>query len=417
MKSISDIVTTWYYLAVNRTLGRKRRRLIEKIRGRGYANVVFIAPNPTMWRYQGIYDLMKQDPRFHVTILLTTFKDYSDAQNTQNIKALREYFDSKGVAYHDTTTWTPDKYNIRDWLDPDIMFYPQPYSRCFGNPLDNRYFKDKLVCFAPYGFGTVSQPWALNASFQNIAWKLFYETDVYRDAARKLAYNHGVNVEVVGNTNADEFLKPEHNDPWKDNSHSMKKVIWAPHFTLTQGLKFNRSGFVWLHEIMLKLAHEYNDRIQFAFKPHPRLKSVLYELPDWGKERTDSYYQEWSRMPNTQLEESAFIDLFMNSDAMIHDCASFTVEYHYTRKPCLFTTHNIQEIREPLNELGRAALDAHYQGNDEDDIRQFLEQTVLAGNDPKQGEREEFFRKYLLPPKGNTTAGNIYESIVQSIWN
>ena len=121
-------------------------------------------------------------------------------------------------------------------------------------------------------------------------------------------------------------------------------------------------------------------------------------------------------MSNTQLEESAFIDLFMNSDAMIHDSASFTVEYHYTRKPCLFTANDIQSVREPLNELGRAALDAHYQGADEGDVHRFLDEVVLAGNDPKKREREEFFNRYLLPPNGNTTAGNIFESIVKSIW-
>lgn len=416
MNSISDIAITCYYSVVNRRLGRKRRRLIDRIRQRGYANVVFIAPNPTMWRYQGIYDLMSNDPRFHTTVLLTTFKDYSDEQNARNIKVLRQNFDSIGVPYQDTTLWTPDKFDIREWLDPDIMFYPQPYSRCFGNPLDNRYFKDKLLCFAPYGFGTVSEPWALNASFQNIAWKLFYETDVYRDAARKLSYNHGANVEVVGNTNADEFLKPGHKDPWKEQPHPKKRVIWAPHFTIMQGLKFSRTGFLTLHETMLSMARQYSDTVQFAFKPHPRLKSVLYDLPEWGKERTDRYYETWANMSNTQLEESAFIDLFMNSDAMIHDSASFTVEYHYTRKPCLFTANDIQSVREPLNELGRAALDAHYQGADEGDVHRFLDEVVLAGNDPKKREREEFFNRYLLPPNGNTTAGNIFESIVKSIW-
>ena len=296
------------------------------------------------------------------------------------------------------------------------MFYPQPYSRCFGNLLDNRYFKDKLLCFAPYGFGTVAQPWAVNTSFQNVAWKLFYETDIYRDVARRLAYNHGRNVVVVGNTNADAFLKPDHHNPWKDQPHAKKKVIWAPHFTIEQGMLFNRSSFLWLHDFMLKIAHEYSDTIQFAFKPHPRLKSVLYSLPDWGKDRTDKYYDEWAQMPNGQLEESDFIDLFMNSDAMIHDCASFTVEYHYSKNPCLFTTNDIQGIREPLNQLGRAALDAHYFAKDQADIRKFLNETVIAGNDPMKPQREEFFNKYLLPPNGKTTAQNIFDDIVKSVW-
>ena len=121
-------------------------------------------------------------------------------------------------------------------------------------------------------------------------------------------------------------------------------------------------------------------------------------------------------MPNTQLEESAFIDLFMTSDAMIHDCASFTVEYHYSKNPCLFTSQDLQEIRKPLNELGCAALDAHYSGSSEADVRQFIDEVVIGGKDPKREERDAFFKKYLLPPNGKTAAQNIFDDIVESIW-
>ena len=142
----------------------------------------------------------------------------------------------------------------------------------------------------------------------------------------------------------------------------------------------------------------------------------MYSIPEWGKNKTDEYYRKWDSIPNTQLEESSFIDLFMTSDAMIHDCASFTVEYHYSKNPCLFITNDVQEIRKPLNELGCSALDAHYLGNSEDDIRNFLNQVVIGGKDSKKAEREAFFNKYLLPPNGKTAAQNIYDNIVDSIW-
>lgn len=392
------------------------RRIIRKIKNKGFANVVFFAANLPMWRYQGVYDLMRQDHRFRLTILITPFKSFSEAQKIKDIKILKDFFDSRNIPYEDTTTWPAEKFAIRKWLDPDIMFYCQQYQRILGNPLDNNNFFDKLLCYAPYGVGTVTEPWAVNSRFQNVAWRLFYETEVYRKVAQQLSFGRGKNVVVVGNTNADAFLQAEHKNPWKEQSHSKKRVIWAPHFSILPDMELNRSGFLWLNDFMLNIAQEYSETIQFAFKPHPRLKSILYNCPEWGKERTDKYYEKWETMPNTQLEEGSFYDLFMTSDAMIHDCASFTVEYHYSQKPCLFTSHDIQSAREPLNELGRAALDAHYWGNSDSDVRLFIENTVLAGNDPKEAERRDFFNKYLLPPNGKTVAQNIFDNIVQSIW-
>ena len=390
--------------------------MTEKIRERGYANVVFFAANLSMWRYQGIYDLLKQDPRFKVTILIAPFSTFSPSQIEENLIALKAYFESKGMPYEDTTVWSKERYSIREWLDPDIMFYVQPYSRLLGSPLDNCFFTDKLLCFVPYGVGTVAESWSVNTRFQNIAWRLFYETDIYREVARKVAFNRGKNVVVVGNTNADVYLQPIHNNPWKQQSCSKKKVIWAPHFSIKQDMYLHRSSFLWMYNLMLKLAEEYRDTVQIAFKPHPRLKTELYSIPEWGKNKTDEYYRKWDSIPNTQLEESSFIDLFMTSDAMIHDCASFTVEYHYSKNPCLFITNDVQEIRKPLNELGCSALDAHYLGNSEDDIRNFLNQVVIGGKDSKKAEREAFFNKYLLPPNGKTAAQNIYDNILDSIW-
>ena len=417
IKLLEEILKPYYYRAYYlKKLDKIHQQLIEKIEQRGYANVVFIASSLTMWRYQGIYDLMKDSPRFKPHILLSPFYSYSDEQKKEHIQALKTFFESKGVHYEDVTSWAPEKFAIRDWLDPDIIFYTQQYSGCLGNPLDNKYFTDKLLCFVPYGVGTITSQWAVNSRFQNVAWRLFYETEIFRDAAKKMAYNRGKNVVVVGNTNADAFLKPHHKDPWKKQLKPKKRVIWAPHFSIEENGKLHRSGFLWLYDVMVNIAKDYSDTLQFAFKPHPRLKSVLYSFPEWGKERTDKYYEMWATMPNTQLEESSFYDLFMTSDAMIHDCASFSVDYQYSKNPCLFTTQNIQELLAPLNELGISAIQTHYLCKSANDVRQFLDETILAGNDPKKAEREAFFDKYLLPPNGKTTAQNIYDNIVNSIW-
>lgn len=406
----------YYKMVLCRKVEMEHNALLKSIRKRGYANVVFFASNLAMWRYQGILELMMKDKRFKTHLILSTLKTYSEEQKEENLKTMRAYFEGKNIPFYDSSKWKNEDFNIRQSLFPDIMFYPQHYDTIFNNPLDNKYFEDKLLCYAPYGVGTLPASWNINTRFHNIAWKLFYDTEIFKKNAQEYAYNKGRNACVVGNANADDFMKIEHKDVWKPQHSRKKRIIWAPHFTIEQKQKVHRGSFLWLWDVMLDIAKTYSDKVQIAFKPHPRLKSVLYDYPGWGKKNTDEYYRQWAEMSNTQYENSEFIDLFMTSDAMIHDCGSFTVEYHYSMNPAMFTSHVIDEVRMPLNQLGREAIDAHYLGKTVGDVKHFIDEVVLQDNDPMFSVRKAFYQKYLLPPNGNTVADNMLNEIVTSIW-
>jgi CDP-glycerol glycerophosphotransferase (TagB/SpsB family) len=107
---------------------------------------------------------------------------------------------------------------------------------------------------------------------------------------------------------------------------------------------------------MKELAVKYRSQVSIAFKPHPVLRSRLEEL--WGREKTDEYYRFWEELDNTFVADGEYAALFAASDAMIHDCGSFTAEYLYTGKPVLYVFRHDRRATE--NEFGRRALRAHY---------------------------------------------------------
>ena len=121
----------------------------------------------------------------------------------------------------------------------------------------------------------------------------------------------------------------------------------------------NHSNFLWLAEKMLSFTEKYKDKIQIAFKPHPNLKKQLISHPGWGKPKVDEYYDKWNSLDNGQLEEGDYFDLFLQSDAMIHDSVSFLSEYLYTMKPCCYVIKNENLIDSFLNDFGKAALELH----------------------------------------------------------
>lgn len=398
---------------------RGHRRLIQSIDTSKPVNVTFIAMNVAMWRYQRLWELMSKDPRFNVSIVLSPCIDYDKAQIVKEVEAMRQYFDARNMPYWDCDAEGGGAVlDIRKTLDPLVMFYPQPYEHLLTPEHDCMAFYDRLICYYPYAFWTSKGKWSYDFHFHNLAWRLYYSTSLHLKEAVNTASNRGRNVRVVGYPNSEDFVGGSHADVWKpvnDNRRRLR-IVWAPHYSIVDkyGL-VPRSNFLWMASEMLSLARQHADTLQFAFKPHPRLITELYNHKDWGKEAADAYYREWQTMPNTQLETGEFIDLFMTSDAMIHDSGSFAVEYHYSHRPVMYVSRDMDSLLSTQSEFGRLAYSMHYIGKDVADIKRFVDEVVIGGNDPLQPERDKFYNDYLLPPNGKSVAQNTLDDLVESL--
>ena len=162
-----------------------------------------------------------------------------------------------------------------------------------------------------------------------------------------------------------------------------------------------------------------NKDIHFIFRPHPLLKTNLYNHLEWGKERTDKYYEELLSLPNVELSVGDYIEQFCKSDALIHDGGGFMAEYIYTQKPCLYLSNYICEYidKNRFNELGIAAWKAHYHAYGKNDIDNFIEHVVIEGNDSMRKQRAEVLHTYLAPTQSGSVAENITGIIKSEISN
>lgn len=395
----------------------RQQLYVMKLKRRKSVKIVFFAMNLPMWRYQHLYEELKKYDCFKLYVVLSPAVNIPEEVRNNDLKAMRDFFRQKGVSFMDYNPMSPCA--IRECIDPDILFYPQPYSSMLHPLHDFLNFKDKLLCYYPYAFWTAKGSWSYNTVFHIYAWKLFYSTELHRLDAKAISWRKDKNVEVVGYPNTDDFLAFDRkNDSlWKKQTTKKKRLIWAPHFSIPNGMPrlLDMSNFLWMADLMVSMAKKYEEQIQIAFKPHPFLKRELYKNLDWGKEKTDRYYQLWNDMDNTQLETSGFVDLFMTSDALIHDCGSFTVEYLYSKNPVMYMLRDEAYKISTQNDFGIKALNVHYKGRNEQDVVLFIEQVLLQGNDPMKAEREKFYKEYLLPPRGKSVAKATAEIIVKSL--
>ena len=120
-------------------------------------------------------------------------------------------------------------------------------------------------------------------------------------------------------------------------------------------------------------------------------------------------------MPNTQLVDGAFINLFQGSDAMVHDSGSFVIDYMYFQKPVMYISQNIERAKSHVNKPGREAYNAHYIGSTVDDVERFVEDVVLQGHDTMCEIRKIYYHQYLAQPCGKSTAQNMYEDMLRSL--
>lgn len=398
METIGTII---HKLFVQPGVARRREASLTKIRERGTARVCIIVSSLSMWRLEQVWRLMQLDSRFDCRIILIPFAKQSPEEKIGEMEKLRSYFRSREIPFQEEDSFVE--------FDPDIVFYQQFYSHSYLDPVRARHNEFRLLCYSPYGMMFIDKKWQYNSRFHNVAWKIFLQSESHKSKAYHLADNHGVNTVVTGDADSDAFLTPEFTDVWKPQATPKKRVIWAPHHR-----KLGRDSFGWTAEQMKDYAIRYKDSIQFAFKPHPRLKTELYK--EWGQEKTDAYYEFWRDSENTQLETGSFIELFRGSDAMVHDSNSFIAEYLYTRKPALFLSTNTETIRSKFGQFGKDALDAHYLGDSASAITEFLDEVVLGGRDSMQAVRNRFHDTYLRTRDGRGFGEGVVDEIRKSIW-
>lgn len=387
---------------------------LKRIRKKeGKINIVFFILHKSIWKYDKIYQLFANDDRFNTTILICPYGYLGEEFMKAEMNTAYDYFKQKGYnvikALKEDNIWL----DPRKELEPDIIFWGSPY---YQGKFSNYYImdlRDILGCYVPYNFGNSHLlEYFYNLDFHNVLWKLFAETDIHKEYSEKTARNKGNNVIVTGFPGTDVFLEKQNESfphLWKHKD--TKKIIWAPHHTIiSDGTFVCNSSFNIYCEEMFSLLEKYKGKIEIVFKPHPLLKPKLYDAPNWGKEKTDEYYNRWENHPYGGLNLGDYVGLFKSSDAMIHDSGSFLTEYLYTEKPVLRTDRD-DTITDRLNSFGKMAYNVHYIAKEIKEIEKFIEMVINNSEDTKKAERIAFKQQYLIPPNGKTASENIYDFI------
>ena len=374
--------------------------------------VAFALYDASIWCGDDLYNLFANDERFEVSILfcLRVDKPNDEAAVREEFLHGVEQFKAHGLNVVAVKNW---KY---DMPEQDVLIFLTPYFFAFSKePLQKFITPKTLITYVPYALDVTKYNLYKHAIF-HIAWKLFFYS-----ALSVKAYDRNCKVGMPrgyysGHPKIDGFFNanPTFSFTWKIARANTKKIIWAPHWSINDGVM--NSTFHWNYQFMYEFAKAHPE-ISWVVKPHPNLyfsavKEGLFPSIEAFKE----YLQAWDDLPNAQVYEGAYYQaIFATSDGMIHDSSSFVAEYQYVDKPMIFLTRDTQKFYE----LGEMIVKASYtvDGKNLKAIAALIQQVIIEGDDYKAADRKEIFDKHLNYPKDNGMLASefVYRKIAEEI--
>ena len=409
--SLKHAIVNQLYSIELKVFAYQQEKALARLQHKKRIRAVFMAIDISVWKYDNVVRLMIENPRFDPIIFVCPMVNNGREIMLEKMKQCMSYYQKKGYNVVCSYDEEKDTYvDVKSELKPDVLFYTNPYEGL----IDDRYyitnFKDTLTAYVSYYFTCgIDMNFNTNVTLYNLVWRKYVENDYTRQICIDFAKNKGRNSVVTGYPGIEPLID-NHKivDPYTGDTR--KRIIWAPHHTLEASL-YGHSCFLMYAEFILNLAEKYKDVALFIFKPHPLLKAKLYKV--WGKEKTDDYYALWANGTNTSVNEGDYVDLFLSSDAMIHDSGSFVVEYLYVNKPVMRTINDVP-LEKQFNEFALSCLSNYYMASNQDEIGQFVE-NVINGVDPLKEQRTNFVNNVLMP-KGSPSQ-NIIDDILDSIDN
>jgi hypothetical protein len=376
----------------------KQPSLIKNIKKKNKIRVIFLAIHESVWKVDSVFKGMLADPIFEPEILVCPYVQYGEERMLEDMGNTYRYFKDKNYPVSKALLQNGKWVELKT-LSPDLIFFTNPHNLTRPEYYEDA-FKQYLSCYVPYYFMATKHAGTefdqFNSTLFLSAWKLYWPHENCSEMHKKFSINKGQNGLVTGYPACEMLYSVAEgalgNDVWKRQNSNTKRIIYAPHHTI-ESSRNSLSSFLLFGDFFKSLAEYYQHNIQWSFKPHPILKAKLYLHADWGKEKTDAYYKFWAEQTFTQLDEGEYDDLFLTSDAIIHDCSSFIVEYAFTNKPCLYLV-NDNNLDGLLNHFGIGVMDIYVKAKTKEEVKSFVDDVVMGRNVIDENRRT-YFKRYL----------------------
>lgn len=372
--------------------------LVEKIKRKlkdenKKLSVLFLVNERSKWNSQRVFEQLQSHPRIEVQLVFKNqyldrlSEDYSKSEHQKNY----DFFKSVDSNIIDASA--QNVCEVVESIDPDLIFY----HHMFGFFDEAQYFqKTYLSCYVHYTLSLKNNDnYYYTTPFFNSLWTYYSESNIQANSFLKISHSSPSRAQVVGYPKLDTYLSdeaPDFKSLWKQNNESLKRIIYAPSWSIKATSLGGHSTFKENYNYFLGKAK--NDKnIQWIICPHPELKTAVVDEDFMTEQKYKNYLEEWNSLDNAKVFDSGnYLSLFKTSDALITDGESFLGEYIPTKKPVL---RLVRENSMWFNELGTKINSACYKALKNSDIDRFIEDVVIQNKDTLFDERVNLIRYFI----------------------
>jgi hypothetical protein len=354
--------------------------------------VAFLVAFDSVFPGRNVMLEMAKEPLFKPCIVLIPDLLRGEENMKFQIKKSEESFRNLGIPIYKTYDEELNRFiDITDEFDLVCMSNPYEFLTHPLYTLRNISTKKALPFYIEYGYSVFNHSINVNTSLhmQNY-WRIYLNN---RNSHKEMKDRSGLdwkNSIFTGYAKMDSLLSASTNKKRKES----KKVIIALHHTILPNKELNLGSFLEFSEAYKYLPGLFPG-IEFVFRPHPLLFQKIDEVKALGNETAEQYFKSLvSQNKNCHMSSEAdYFEIFTESDAMIHDCGSFTAEYLHTGKPVCFAKSKRTNFSNEMSTTGMGCINQHYIAENFEDIKYFLENVVLKEKDDLKKSRQNFFVK------------------------
>lgn len=358
-------------------------------------NVVFVCHRPAVWEsLHSVYDAMKQDEAFNVTIVAIPNKKELPGKWLNH-----EEYETEGAEEFWKEYGCINGYNYekKEWFDlkslnPDYVFFQQPYNitRCpeYKSWVVSKYAKICYVAYAGNFIGNGIFEETTPVDFINDVSIFFTQNDMDDELVRmylKKIKNNFTEVVLTGFPRNDGIIshKPKDVDLWKHSRNKDRfRVLWTPRWCTNEG---NCNFFKYKDLLSLHMVN--SDTYDFVFRPHPQAFINWISSGELTVTQLDEYEKLYISSTNMNIDKNFdYLDTIYTSDCLVADVSSFIQDYFITGKPIIYC-HNI----DCFNEFSRKMAEGFYWVENFEQLVKTLEM-LSSGVDPLKGRRQEILK-------------------------
>ena len=165
------------------TIQIEHKKALRRLKKKDKINCVFFALFDSVWKYDNVYRLMADHPRFEPIILVCPIVNYGKDNMILRMNEAYEFYKQRGYNVIKSYDEGNDTYiDVKKELKPDIIFYTNPYETL----IDKRYFitnfRNVLTVYVPYSINNSSAFEAnYNLILYNLLWRHYLPTNYHLD--------------------------------------------------------------------------------------------------------------------------------------------------------------------------------------------------------------------------------------------